>query len=365
MSGPPGPEKTTNMVHETRTSVQDRLGSLLGGSNPNSARSSLDRPRPETPFSENSVQNSSKNAGEESTSSARTSSDMPVRVPIGISTLAAASGKRTSWTPPVVKWITDAIYSNASAPQSRSSLDLRSGNSGDSSPQRRSEERRRDPKVGKAPVRPELSANGHLSQESSGLDGQASAALQQAISEEIFKIQRPPEARMAPVFEGQGHPHLDGKPFRHPVLLDNLARASMPTSSITRPLQMQQSSLASTSRQGQPSTSILTQQPRLVTSPIATAFSGPGASLARSDTRTSIDSLRSLTTRDRGIQTSATTGMMPTSMGKWWFQDGNKEAVDHLLGEDDKASTAQKEADKIRKKCTHTTVDSPHSIHVI
>ncbi|CCA68539.1 related to triacylglycerol lipase [Serendipita indica DSM 11827] len=353
MSGPSGSETTPSKDHEARTSIQDRLGSLFGGSNPNSARSSLDRSRPQTPFTGNNSQSNSKSAGEESTNSARTSLEMPVRVPTGTSTLAAVSSKRTSWTPPVVKWITDAIYSDTSAPPSRSSLDLREGNSNGSSPQRRSEELERDKQAVNKHPQPQLRVNGSTSQSSSGLDGQTSAALQQAISDEVFKIQRPPEARMAPAFEGQGHVQrhsIDGRPFRHPVLLDNLARASMPTSSITRPLQIQPSSLSSTGRPGQPSSSVLTQQPHIFASPTSTMFSGPGASLTRNDTRTSIDSLRSLTTRDRGIQTSAPTSMVPTSMGKWWFQEGNKAAVDELLGDDDKASTAQKEADHIRKK---------------
>jgi hypothetical protein len=38
-------------------------------------------------------------------------------------------------------------------------------------------------------------------------------------------------------------------------------------------------------------------------------------------------------------------------MNRWWFQDGNKEAVDGMLHEEDRAPTTQQEAEAIRKKC--------------
>ncbi|PVF94504.1 alpha/beta-hydrolase [Serendipita vermifera] len=162
----------------------------------------------------------------------------------------------------------------------------------------------------------------HISEE------EASAALKQAISDEVFKIRKPPEARMAT--------HPEGRPFRHPVLLDNLARASMPTSSLTKPLTM--------------TSSPLSIQPKIIASP--TSYTRPVQGVTRTDARSSIDSLRSLTARDRGIQTSTSTGMPPimSNVNRWWFQDGNKETVDELLGDEDKAPTAQQEAEGIRKK---------------
>ena len=174
-----------------------------------------------------------------------------------------------------------------------------------------------------------------------------SAALQQAISDEVFKIKKPPVARMAIHHRDDTH----SKEFRHPTLMDKPNRAAFPTASITKPLTSIQTTL--------------TPQPSIVTSPTSYARPGLGLGMAAGGllrlggssnetiTRTSLDSLKSLSARDRGIQTSAAQSMSPAASGlnRWWFQDGNKEAVDGLLHDEDKAATVQQEAEGIRKKC--------------
>ncbi|KAG8862057.1 hypothetical protein FRC20_011370 [Serendipita sp. 405] len=160
---------------------------------------------------------------------------------------------------------------------------------------------------------------------------------------------------MLPLQQGQGHSQrasMDGK-LRHPLLLDNLARASLPTSSITRTLQLQQPSMIGINHPSFQSS--LSIQPNLVSSPTSgilsrPAFLGSNEPPKRSDTHTSIDSLRSLTARDRGIQTTAPSSMAPSAVGRWWFQDGNKEVIDGMLKDEDKAPTVAQEAESIRKK---------------
>jgi len=79
-----------------------------------------------------------------------------------------------------------------------------------------------------------------------------------------------------------------------------------------------------------------------------------------------LETLRSLSARDRGIQTSSTSMLPAVGSGvtRWWFQDDNKGAVDDLLKEEDQASTAQEEAEAIRKKCECVIISITHA-HVL
>ena len=157
-------------------------------------------------------------------------------------------------------------------------------------------------------------------------DTEASDALRQAIEDEPFahrsdspiELVRPPQAHIA----------SHARPFRQPALLDELARAARPTASSPVPLSAVGSSSPTFSSQAP---TIFSQHP---------------------PTRTSVDYLRSLNSRDRGISTTAIAQAPSLSTPtRWWFQDGNKAEVDQLLGEEDRASTAQKEAEHIRQKC--------------
>jgi len=55
------------------------------------------------------------------------------------------------------------------------------------------------------------------------------------------------------------------------------------------------------------------------------------------------------------MHTTATQAVMPdqsaTPVNWWWFQSENKDNVDTLLTEDDRADTVQQEQDNIRNKC--------------
>jgi hypothetical protein len=287
MSGP-GP-------NDAKSTIQDRLGSLFTSS----PRSSIERSRPVSPHVP------------DSSAVVATSEPLDMSRRSSVASVSSNASKRLQ-NPPLIRWLSGSSTMNGSyhhrAP-SDSRLVPSSSSKYGITRERRSED-------SPAP-------NVEVSEE------EASAALKQAISDEVFKIRKPPEARMAT--------HPEGRPFRHPVLLDNLARASMPTSSLTKPLSM--------------SPSPLLIQPKIVTSP--TSYAHPIQGVTRTDTRLSIDSLKSLTARDRGIQTSTSTGMPPivSNVNRWWFQDGNKEAVDQMLGDEDKAPTAQEEAENIRKKC--------------
>lgn len=307
-----------------RTTLQDRLGSLFG-SEP-SPRSSLgDHSRPASPRKQNTkLQNG--DTGEETGSTMSRSSSVVRQIPIvrWLGTPAPNTNSPAAAEPSAHRRTPSDSVTGASL---RPSISL-------SAPRgRRSEE---------IPVR-----RSFTSQQGANSDSREhSDALQQAISDEVFKIKRPPEARMAAHHRDDAH----NREFRHPTLLDKPNRASFPTSSLSKPLAPVQTNLS--------------PQPSIVTSP--TSYSRPGLGLGMaasgllgmgggstgSTSRTSLDSLRSLTARDRGIQTSAAQAMspVPSGLNRWWFQDGNKETVDGMLHDADKAPTAQQEAEAIRKK---------------
>lgn len=128
---------------------------------------------------------------------------------------------------------------------------------------------------------------------------------------------------------------------RPPPFLDNLTRSTLPVSSLSS-----NSALAT-------SQSEFPESPP----PIILSHSPP--------TRTSLDTLRSLSmrSRDRGIHTSAAAPATATIGAaarpaspktlNWWWQSENKENVDTLLNEDDRADTLQEERDNLRNKCMY------------
>lgn len=295
---------STAETNESRPTLQDRLGFLFGSS----PRSSIDQSRPPTPRSQGS-------------DSAQINNDMNRRASIASSSIASVRPPRT---PPVVRWLAN---SSESSNHRRCASDM-----GTTSAISTKEDNDKEKEYQVEDIADDV-----------GDENSSTVALRQAIEDEVFKIQRPPEAKM------KSHPNHDSRPFRHPVLLDNLARASMPTASLTRPLA---SSLS-------PQPSLISQSPTSYSRPFMT------------QPRTSIDSLRSLTARDRGIQTTATSmSPLASTSTRWWFQDGNKEAVDNILREEDKAPTAEQEAQHIRKKCkespasaTYLYVDDAYACH--
>lgn len=322
---------------ERRATLQDRLGSLFNSS----PRSSTERSRPVTPLPAETRGPASKpglltsaREGPKNSTRAQNPSNMPLKAASLIPNLPSAS---QNWSLPITRWFmgSNPVSENGVTAPAAAALSETSGKPlhrrfpSDSFATRDTNQSgtvqgRRSEDI------PSIARNG---------EGDASIELQQAISDEVFKIRRPPEARMPSHCHHhnerqlQRTPSINSKPSRHPVLLDNLSRASMPTSSLSRPLAFSSS---------------LSVQPNLATSPISYLRS---PSIEENRSPTSIDSLRSLTARDRGIQTS-TTSMSPAT--RWWFQDENKSAVDEILKEEDQASTAQEEAEAIRKKCMHT-----------
>jgi hypothetical protein len=118
---------------------------------------------------------------------------------------------------------------------------------------------------------------------------------------------------------------------RPPPFLDNLTRSTLPTASLTRATPL--SPLI-------PFQDTNTQAPD--TPPVLISHYSP--------TRSSIDTLRNVW--DRGVHTSAPAPATATPRLSWWWSQGeNKENVDTLLDEDDRADTAQEERDQIRRKC--------------
>jgi hypothetical protein len=144
------------------------------------------------------------------------------------------------------------------------------------------------------------------------------SALSEALHEDILPA-RPPPARLPQGFGPS--PQLS----RHPTFLDNLTRSTMPTASLTSPVD-------ATSRDLSPDT------------PIFLNDNGRGRR------RSSVDTLKSL--QKRGVHSSATQRFQESPPSQWnWFQWSNKGQTDQLLSEEDREESDQEERDHINKKC--------------
>jgi hypothetical protein len=327
-------------------SLQGRLGSLFN----NSPRSSPDRSRPVSPPPSGTraidvVDPSGAPVGNTHQQDTR---DM-------VSRAASIASTSQSWTSPITRWFTGSGSPAVAQPP----LAAVSESPGRSLHRRYPSDSLLRSESSISSARPERKSE-DLPAFTRRTEEDPSIALHQAISDEVFRLRKPPEALMPP-----HHHHHKESPLhhsasvgsrsaRHPVLLDNLARASMPTSSLSRPLAYSSS---------------LRVQPNLVTSPVSmsrlpfTSITGVPRDNERSAT---LETLRSLSARDRGIQTSSTSMLPAVGSGvtRWWFQDDNKGAVDDLLKEEDQASTAQEEAEAIRKKCECVIISITHA-HVL
>ena len=151
------------------------------------------------------------------------------------------------------------------------------------------------------------------------------ASLNEALNEELPAT--PPRARLPSSF------YASRSLSRPPPFLDNLTRSTLPTSSISPGLPHPYDPNTT-------QTISLNDEPPL--NPVS--YSPPGR-------QSSIDTLRSL--RDRGIHTSATlSSPTPSKPNNWWWSQGeNKQNVDALLSEEDRASSVGAEQRKHKKKC--------------
>ncbi|ESK98102.1 triacylglycerol lipase [Moniliophthora roreri MCA 2997] len=167
-------------------------------------------------------------------------------------------------------------------------------------------------------------------------------SLNEALHEPLELPKPPPPARPSSFYASRNL-------TRNPPYLDNLTRSTLPTASLSAAPQCSNSSRS-------PSPRSLSTLPAPSIKP---SHSPP--------TRTSLETLRSVSRRDSSIRhsnhgrsvssTSVTLldeddgqSKSPTNTSWWWFQTGNKSNVDNLLGEDDRADTVQEEQAKIRKK---------------
>jgi triacylglycerol lipase len=130
---------------------------------------------------------------------------------------------------------------------------------------------------------------------------------------------------------------LSGSPF----FLRGLSRVTLPTASLSN----------------------LAPAARPFDSPVDSQSPGAPIFLQHScPERSSLDSLRSLRDRESGSsarparKTSRTSSLSPrlfttSATSSWWFQNDNKENVDRLLSEEDRAPTVEEEQSRIHKKC--------------
>lgn len=162
----------------------------------------------------------------------------------------------------------------------------------------------------------------HASSSSSSLPPSPStppSSLREALEEDIFHCVSPAD-EIRPPPAAQLHRGMTGRTAvrRSPPFLENLARSTLPTASVSKPLPVfRQPSDHAASPEG----SYFASQP--------------------TPSRTSLDTLRSL--RDRGMSLPPS---KPQPNNKRWFSSDQ-----HLLDESDQADTAEDEEALIRKKC--------------
>jgi triacylglycerol lipase len=152
--------------------------------------------------------------------------------------------------------------------------------------------------------------------------------LSEAMNEDILPT-TPPQARLPPSF------YASRALSRPPPFLDNLTRSTLPIASMSSGLHL--------SRDPNTKSISLDDSAQPVPNAHVTIHSPIGS--------TSMDVLRSV--RDRGINTvtpaPSPSPSRPTSW--WWFQGDNKQDVDTLLEEEDRADSVGEEQSRLRKKC--------------
>ena len=159
------------------------------------------------------------------------------------------------------------------------------------------------------------------------------SSLNEALHEPLLPI-FPPQARL---------PNS-----RNPPFYDNPTRSTLPTSSLSPPLRLSR-----------------TPSPTLLTSPPAVLTHSP-------PNRTSLDTLRSLSNRDHSRSASSSSSIFPalpalpalpivsdssaSQLASWWWSaSDNKENINTLLNEDDRADSPHQQQDNIRKKCSFSS----------
>lgn len=166
------------------------------------------------------------------------------------------------------------------------------------------------------------------------------ASLTEALHEPLPTLlpTPPPRAQLPDSF------HASRRLSHGPPFLDNLTRSTLPTSSLSPPL-------SASSQYYHPPPSIPSDL--LHSPPIVLTHSPP--------TLSSLDTLRSVSSRNhiRSMSTSSVTSTATvtdttgnsTTASWWWFQNDNKENVDTLLTEDDRAETIQEQQQNLHNKC--------------
>ncbi|KAF9076095.1 Alpha/Beta hydrolase protein [Rhodocollybia butyracea] len=124
--------------------------------------------------------------------------------------------------------------------------------------------------------------------------------------------------------------------LRNPLFFDGLTRSTLPTSSLSPPASISAIQAYSSAHSH-------------------TSIDSPTIQVDNSlPSRTSLDSLSHVSQRDlfrrSSHSRSASTLDSESNTSWWWFQSGNKDNVDTLLSEEDRADTVGDEQNKIRKK---------------
>lgn len=159
------------------------------------------------------------------------------------------------------------------------------------------------------------------------------SSLNEALNEDILPT-TPPHARLPSSF------YASRALSRPPPFLDNLTRSTLPTASLSSGLPLYRDTSTAHSIPFNDPQQPLGEVQRVSVSPRS---------------RSSIDTLRSV--RDRSIHMMTPSVPSPTTTAPtnwWWFQGDNKQNVDTLLQEEDRADSVSEEQSNLRKKCEHS-----------
>jgi hypothetical protein len=151
------------------------------------------------------------------------------------------------------------------------------------------------------------------------------ASLNEALSCPLPSLPRKPPYAHVPSHFCAGPPLS-----RPPPLLDNVARSTFPTASLSQP-PLYMPHFSSHSR-----------------SPSLDLLDSPTPNPPQRG-RSSIDSLRSVS--NRSLHTSAAPLDIQTRFNWWWNEQDGRGSVDPLLSDADRAETAPQQQEHIRKKC--------------
>ncbi|KAH8835221.1 alpha/beta-hydrolase [Flagelloscypha sp. PMI_526] len=172
---------------------------------------------------------------------------------------------------------------------------------------------------------------------------------QQGVEADLPPVRTPQaKALNEPIIQFPQKARLPEPFYAHtPPFMDNLTRSTLPTASLSPHIPVKNNSHG--------------QLDQLTAAHLPPKYSPPIVLNSSSPTRTSLDQLRSVSTRDQHQRSPSLGGAVadepsasPFMSGWSWFAPGGKEDVDPLLQKEDRGETVEEEQQKMHKKYRST-----------